>query len=328
VRRREFIAGLGGAVGWPLVARAQQSAMPVIGFLSGQSADTSAFLVDAFRQGLKETGYVEGRNLTIEFRWAENQINRLTALAADLVSRHVAVIAATGGGGTAASLAAKAATTTVPIVFTSGVDPVKVGLVASLNRPGGNVTGVTFLALVLDAKRLELLHEMVPNVSGLGVLLNPNFSDAEEQLRNLQDAARAARLQIHVSNASNIQEIDSAFDAFKQIRVGALLVGTDPFFISRREQIVALAARFQIPTMYGEGDFCGSGGLMSYGASFPDAVRQVGIYTGKILNGEKPANLPVLQPTKFKFVINIKAANALGLTVSPSLLARADEVIE
>jgi len=328
MRRREFIAALGGAAVWPVMARAEQSAVPVIGFLSGQSPDTSAFLVAAFHKGLNETGYIEGRNVAIEYRWALGQNDRLVALAQDLVTRQVTVIAATAGGGTAASLAAKAATTTIPIVFTSGVDPVKLGLVASLNRPGGNVTGITFLALALDGKRLELLHEMVPDVSILGVLLNPNFPDAKEQLREVQEAGSATGQRLHILSASNIQEIESAFEAFGRIRPGALLVGTDPFFVNRREQIVTLGARYRIPTMYGERDFTAAGGLMSYGASFSDAVRQVGIYTGRILKGEKPADLPVLQPTKFEFVINLNTAKALGVTVPPSLLARADEVIE
>jgi len=327
MRRREFIAALGGAAAWPLVVGAQQP-MPMVGFLSGQSADTSAFLVDAFRQGMKETGYVDGRNVAIEFRWAENQIERLTALAADLVSRHVAVIAATGGGGTAASLAAKAATTIIPIVFTSGVDPVKIGLVASLNRPSGNLTGITFLALALDAKRLELLRELVPKVTTIAVLLNPTFPDATDHLREIQDAARAIGEHVTILNASNAPEIDAAFETLVQIRPDALLVGDDPFFISRREQLADLAARHRLPAIYGERDFVVAGGLVSYGASFPDAVRQVGIYTGRILKGEKPADLPVLRPTKFDLVINLKTAKAIGLTLSPTLLARADEVIE
>jgi putative tryptophan/tyrosine transport system substrate-binding protein len=328
MKRRDFITLVSGvAAGWPFAARAQQPAMPVVGFLSGESADTYTNLVEAFRQGMNETGYTEGQNVAIEYRWAENNLDRLPALAADLVSRKVAVIA-TGGGGTAAALAAKAATTSIPIVFTSGVDPVKMGLVATLNRPGSNVTGITWLSLMLDAKRLELLHELVPRVAGVAVLLNPTFPDAAEQLSKVQDAARTIGQPITILSARNIDEIDQAFQSLVQMRLDSLLVGTDPFLINRREQIVKLAARHGIPAIYDNRDFTVAGGLMSYGASFSDAVRQAGIYTGKILKGEKPGNLPVLQPTKFELVINLKTANALGITVPPTLLTRADEVIE
>ena len=328
MKRRTFIVGLGSAAAWPLAAGAQRPAKPVIGFLSGQSPDTSAHLVAAFLRGLSETGYAEGRDVTIEYRWALGQIDTLPALAADLVSRQVAVIAATAGGGTPASLAAKAATTRIPIVFTSGADPVEIGLVSSLNRPGGNITGVTFISAALGSKRIELLRDLVPRASGIAVLSNPNSPIAARQLREVQEAARAVGEHITILNASDIQEIDAAFEMLGQIRSSALLVGADPFFFSRREQFAALTARYAIPALFEDRDFTVAGGLMSYGASVSDAVRLVGVYTGRILKGEMPGDLPVMQPTKFELVINLKTAKALGLTVPETLLATADEVIQ
>jgi putative ABC transport system substrate-binding protein len=325
MRRREFLTLLGGAaVTWPVAARAQQPAMPVIGFLSSGSADQSAFLVRAFHQGLGENGYIEGRNLAIEYRWAEGEYDRLRALAADLVRRQVAVIATNGPG----TLPAKAATAAIPIVFITAADPVEIGLVASLNRPGANLTGIVNLNLELGPKRLELLHELIPTASAIAFLVNPTNPNAETSTRDLQAAARSLRLQLHVLHASTERDFNTIFASFAQLRAGALAIGTDAFLNSRSEQLGALAVQHAVPTIYQGREFVAAGGLMSYGGSFTEAYRLVGVYVGRILNGEKPADLPVQQYTKVELILNLKTAKTLGLTVPLSLLARADEVIE
>jgi putative ABC transport system substrate-binding protein len=327
MKRREFITLLAGAAaGWPLAARAQQAAMPVVGYLSGLGRNDRPNLVDAFRRGLSEAGYVEGRNVAIEYRFAENQPDRLPALAIELVGRKVAVIAATGGGNSV--LAAKASTPTIPIVFLTGGDPVQEGYVNSLNRPGGNVTGINWFGTQLGGKGLGLLHELVPDAAVIALMMNPKLPESARMVTDAQEAARTLGRQLLVLNASTPGEIDAAFAALRRRSVGALMVGADPYFSGRRQQIVALAARDGIPTMYFNREFVEEGGLMSYGNDITDAYRQCGLYAARVLNGEKPADLPVDQATKFEFVINLKTAKALGLDVPPTLLARADEVIE
>jgi len=328
MRRREFITLVGAAaIAWPLGARAQQQALPVVGLISGGSADGSATRVTGFRKGLNETGFVEGQNVTVEYHYLEGQFDRLPALVTDLVRRRVAVIATPGGN--AATLAAKAATTTIPIVFGVGDDPVRLGLVANLARPGGNATGVNFFTQEVVAKRLRLLHDLVPKAVRIAVLVNPaNVSAAESTVRSVHEAAPTIGLQIETLNATTIGEIDAAFATFAHERPDALLVAPDLFFVSRAVQFITLTARDRIPATYPVRDFVAAGGLMSYGTDIVDSFRQVGVYTGNILKGAKPADLPVLQSTKFELVINLQTARALGIEVPPAVLSIADEVIE
>jgi putative tryptophan/tyrosine transport system substrate-binding protein len=327
MRRREFISLLGGAaVVWPLAARAQQPAIPVVGYLHSASPESFGSESAAFAHGLKDVGFVEGQSLLIEYRWAEGQPDRLPALAADLVHRQVSVIATLGGDVTA--LAAKAATATIPIVFMNGSDPVKSGLVPSINRPGGNITGVSLFTSTVDAKRLELLHELVPQVPVVGVLNNPLVAETEARSKALVDAARTIGLQLVFLNVSSSGDFDTAFTAIANGKIGALFVSGSAFFVSRRDQLVRLVARHKIPAIYAWREIVAAGGLMSYGTNILESCRQTGIYVGRILKGEKAAELPVLQPTKFEFLINTKTAKVLGLDIPDKLLAFADEIIE
>ena len=325
MKRREFMSLLAGAAAWPLAARAQQPAMPVMGYLNSRSRDTDTPFLAAFHRGLNETGYVEGQNVAIEYRWADGQYDRLPVLATDLVRRRVTVMAATS---TPAALAAKAATSAIPIVFTTAADPIAVGLVDSLSRPSGNVTGVNSYLSDLGAKRLELLRQLVPNDAVIGMLVNPNYPDAESQAKDVKEAARTLGQQVHVVNADSEGDLNRAFATFIELKADALLVSLDAFFLSRRDQLVALAARHKIPVMYFARDFVLAGGLMSYGSDLADSYRQAGVYTGRILKGAKPVDLPVLQPTKFELSINTTTAKSLGLSIPDRLLALADEVIE
>ncbi len=327
MRRREFIGLLGGGATWPLTARAQQRPMPVIGWLhSATPAGYAQMMTAAFRQGLSEGGYTEGRNVSIEYRWAENQIERLPALAADLARHQVSVIAACGSPTSA--LAAKSVTTSIPIIFENGGDPVQLGLVASLSRPGGNVTGATNFSAELVTKRLGLLRELVPSATSVAVLVNPTRPGVDAQLAQVQEAARALGLPLHILKAGNQRDFDAVFLTLVELRAGALVIAADALFADRRDQIVDLARRYSVPTIYEVREFVAAGGLMSYGTSLPDVYRHVGILAGRILKGEKPTDLPVTQPTKFELVINLKTAKELGLTIPAGVLAIADEVIE
>ena len=326
MRRREFITLIGGGVAaWPLATRGQQAAKPVVGFLHGASSGGYEPMATSFRQGLKETGYVDGQNVAIEFRWAEGHYDRLPAMAADLVRRKVAVIVA---GGTPAAFAAKTATSTIPTVILVGVDPVQLGLVGSLNRPGGNVTGLAILTVELEAKKLELLHELLPTTTAIALLANPMTPLTESETKDLQATARSLGLRLHVLNASTERQIDAAFQALVELRATALIVSVDTFLNNSRSQIVALAARHAVPAVYGVRDFVEAGGLMSYGTDLIDVYRQQGIYVGKILKGARPADLPIQQVTKVALVINLKTAKTLRLTLPTTLLGRADETIE
>jgi putative ABC transport system substrate-binding protein len=325
IGRRDFIAALGSAAVWPLAARAQQPALPVVGYLSSGSPAAYAELLKSFRDGLGETGFVEGRNVTIEYRWADGQFDRLPVLAADLAQRRSAVIVTSGIG---SALVAKTAAPSIPLVFLSGDDPVKFGLAASLNRPGGNATGVAWLTSVLVAKRLELVRELVPVSGTVAVLVNPLSPESAPQRQEVQEAARTLGQPIEILEASDARELDSAFATFDVRPARALIVTTDPFLYSQRDQIVSLAARHAVPAVYDRREYVAAGGLICYGTHFPDAYRQLGIYTAKILKGEKPADLPIMQPTKFEMVINLKTAKSLGLAVPLTLQVAADEVIE
>ncbi len=327
MRRREFIAGFGMVVGWSATAKAQQPAIPAVGFLQSRSASDAPHLADAFRAGLRESGFIDGHNVRIEYRWGDGDFARLPALAEQLIRVPVAVLAASGGE-PAAMAAARAASATVPIVFAMSADPVKLGLAASFNRPGRNVTGVNIQNTVLEPKRLGLLHELVPQAKTIGVLLNPNFPQAESQLKDLQEAAPQVGLTLRVFRITADNDINAAFEAIPKEKIGALVVAGSPFFDTLRDKIAALAGHYRVPAVYNFREYAAAGGLMSYGIDIREALRQVGLYTGQILKGAKAGELPIVFPAKFELVINMKAANALSLTIPPTLLARADEVIE